>query len=68
MKITFIRSFLILAIVLIISFLFLLNPDDLSFSPNLPVYIGLLSSILLFINMFVATRFNRKKNKQHKKR
>lgn len=67
MKITFIRSFLILAIILILSFLFLLNPDDLSFSANLPVYIGLLSSILLFINMFVATRLNKKKEKQRKK-
>lgn len=67
MKITLIRSFLILAIVLIVSFLFLLNPDDLSFSANLPVYIGLLSSILLFINMFVAIRLNKKKRKPHRK-
>lgn len=67
MKITFIRSFLILAIILIVSFLFLLNPDDLSFSANLPVYIGLLSSILLFINMFIASRFRKKKGKQAKK-
>ena len=67
MKITFTRSFLVLAIILIVSFLFLLNPDDLSFSANLPVYIGLLSSILLFINMFVSTCFNKQKNKQRKK-
>lgn len=67
MKITLIRSFLILAIALIVSFLFLLNPDDLSLSANLPVYIGLLSSILLFINMFVATRLNKKKRKSHRK-
>lgn len=65
MNITFTRIFLILAIVLIISFLFLLNPDDLSFSGNLSVYIGLASSILLFINMFVANRMkNKKKNKR----
>lgn len=65
MNITFTRIFLILAIVLIISFLFLLNPDDLSFSGNLSVYIGLASSILLFINMFVAARINnKKKNKR----
>lgn len=64
MNITFTRIFLILAIVLIISFLFLLNPDDLSFSGNLSVYIGLASSILLFINMFVATRINNKKKKK----
>ncbi|MBD9178571.1 MAG: hypothetical protein EGP82_05250 [Odoribacter splanchnicus] len=67
MKITLIRSFLILAIALIVSFLFLLNPDDLSLSANLPVYIGLLSSILLFINMFVATRLNKKKRKPRRK-
>ncbi len=67
MKITLIRSFLILAIALIVSFLFLLNPDDLSLSANLPVYIGLLSSILLFINMFVVTRLNKKKRKPHRK-
>ena len=67
MKITFTRSFLVLAIILIVSFLFLLNPDDLSFSANLPVYIGLLSSILLFINMFVSTCFNKQKSKQRKK-
>lgn len=63
MKITFVRSFLVLAIILIVSFLFLLNPDDLSFSTNLPVYIGLISSILLFLNMFIATRINKKKKK-----
>lgn len=62
MKITFIRSFLVLAIILIVSFLFLLNPDDLSISENLPVYIGLVSSVLLFINMFIATRLNNKKS------
>lgn len=64
MKITFIRSFLVLAIILILSFMFLLNPDDLSFSANLPVYIGLISSVLLFLNMFVATRMNKKKKKK----
>lgn len=42
---------------------FLLNPDDLSFSANLSVYIGLISSVLLFLNMFVATRINKKKKK-----
>lgn len=64
MKITFIRSFLVLAIILILSFMFLLNPDDLSFSANLPVYIGLISSVLLFLNMFAATRMNKKKKKK----
>lgn len=67
MKITFIRSFLVLAIILIVSFLFLLNPDDLSISENLPVYIGLVSSVLLFINMFIATRLNNKKSNPRKK-
>lgn len=63
---TFIRTFLVLAIILIISFLFLLNPEDLSFSSNLSVYIGLTSSVLLFINMFIATRINKKKGKKNK--
>lgn len=63
MKTIFIRTFLILAIMLVISFLFLLNPDDLSLEANLPVYIGLTCSILLFFNMFVAARINRKKKK-----
>lgn len=64
MKTIFIRTFLILAILLMVSFLFLLNPDDLSLATNLPVYVGLTCSILLFFNMFVIFRSQQKKRKK----
>lgn len=64
MKFTFNSILKCLAIACTICFLLLINPKDLSLATNLPVYIGLTSSILLLANTIIAERNAKKKQKK----